>query len=137
MIEIKARRADARHPWRMSGKPCIAIVVNDEPLLNALSFSLEADGWDVCGFRTPAELLERPPRLQCLLADHNLPGMDALELVAAARQRGVAAPAVIIAGKPSAAFRQRAAEAGIGIVDKPLIGDALQQRIRAAIDHGA
>src|ERR1022692_3116435 len=105
----------------MSPRPRIAVIVNDEPLLNALAFSLEADGWDVSGFRTPAELLARPPQLQCLLADQTLPGMDALELVAAARRRGVTAPAVILAGKPGPAFRQRAADAGIGIVDKPLV----------------
>jgi two-component system response regulator FixJ len=111
-------------------RPRITLVVNDGPLLNALAFSLEADGWEAATFETPAEVLERPPRSHCLVIDHNLPGMDGLSLVAKLRERGVSAPALIIAGKPAPAFRRRAAEAGIEIVDKPLIGDELKRRIR-------
>jgi two-component system response regulator FixJ len=139
LIEIKARCDEARHPWRMSRsapRPRIAIVVNDEALLNALAFSLDAEGWEASRFRTPAALLERLPALQCLLVDHSLPGMDGLELIAAVRRRGVAAPAVVIAAKPSAGFRKRAEGAGVDVVDKPLVGDELQQRIRAALDAG-
>jgi len=137
LIEIKARRVKPLHLWRMSpsaSRPQIAIVVNDEALLNALAFSLEADGWEASAFLTPAALLERLPRLQCLLVDHRFPSMDGLEVVAAARQRGVTAPALVIAGKPSAGFRRRAEGDGVGIVDKPLVGDELHRRIRAAMD---
>jgi len=113
----------------------ITIVVNDEPLLNALAFSLEAEGWEAAAFSTPSALLrQRPPAAHCLLVDHNLPGMDGLTLVSLLRERGVSAPAVIIAGKPTSAFRQRAAEAGIDIVDKPLVADELKRRIDAALD---
>lgn len=118
-----------------ASRPRITLVVNDEPLLNALAFDLEAEGWEAASFSTPAEALERLPRTHCLLIDHRLPGMDGLALVSLLRERGVVAPAVIIAGKPSASFRQRAADAGIAIVDKPLIGDALKRSIRAALER--
>jgi FixJ family two-component response regulator len=119
---------------RSAPQPRIANVVSDEALLNALAFSLEADGWEASAFLTPAALLERPPPLQCLLVDHRFPSMDGLDLIAAVRQRGVTAPALIIAGKPSAGFRQRAEDDGVAIVDKPLVGDELHRRIRAAMD---
>jgi FixJ family two-component response regulator len=112
----------------------IAILVDDEGLLDALAFSLEADGWRTATFRTPGELLERLPSLHCLVVDHRFHGMDGLEVIAAVRQRGVNASALVIAGRPSAGFRKRADGAGVRIVDKPLVGDELQRRIRAALD---
>jgi two-component system response regulator FixJ len=118
-------------------RPRVTIVVDDGPLLNALAFSLEAEGWEAAAFRTPAELVDRLPPSHCLLVDHNLPGMDGLALISLLRERGVTAPAVIIAGKPDRAFRRRAAEAGIEIVDKPLVGDELKLRISAALEGQA
>jgi FixJ family two-component response regulator len=117
-------------------RPRIAIVVDDGPLLNALAFQLEADGWEASAFRKPADLLEQRPPSQCLLVDHNLPDMDGLTLISTARAAGMTAPAVIIAGKADAPFRRRAFEAGVEVVDKPLIGDDLKRRLRAALDGG-
>jgi len=138
LIYVNARLAEAQQPRLMPRnryRPRIAVVVDDGPLLNALAFSLEADGWETVAFRTPTELLTRSlPRLHCLLVDQMLPGMDGLVLIAHLRDLGVSAPAVIIAGKPDAAFRERAAQAGVRIVDKPLIGDELNRRIRAALN---
>ena len=116
-------------------RPRIAIVVDDGPLLNALAFLLEADGWEAAAFRHPAQLLERLPPSHCLLVDHHLPEMDGLTLISRARAAGMTAPALIIAGKPDASVRRKAAEAGIEIIDKPLVGDDLKQRIRAALDQ--
>lgn len=114
-------------------RPRIAIVVSDEPLLSALAFSLEAEGWDAAPFQTPSDALQHLSTAQCLLVDHSLPGMDGLALVELLRERGITAPAVIIAGKPSPDFRTRSAAAGIGIVDKPLIGEALRLQLRAVV----
>lgn len=119
---------------RSQPRPRIAIVVSDGPLLNALAFLLEADGWEAAAFRKASDLLKKVPRAQCLLVDHNLPDMDGLSLIAAARDAGMTAPAVIIAGKALPAYRQKASEAGIEIVDKPLVGDDLKRTIRAALD---
>ncbi len=116
-----------------ASRPKLSIVVNDEPLLSALAFSLDAEGWDVSPYRTPSEALQHLSPAHCVLVDHNLPGMDGLALVDLLRERGIAAPAVVIVGRASAGFRRRAAEAGIEIVDKPLIGDDLKLRLRAAV----
>lgn len=139
MIEIKAWSREARDNWRMppsASRPRIAIVIDDEALLNALAFSLETLGWRTAAFHTPAEFLDQSSPLQCLLVDHRFPDMDGLDVIAAARRQGVAAPALVIAGKPSPGFRKRAEGAGVGIVDKPLVGDELQQRISAALASG-
>jgi len=118
-------------------RPRIAIVVDDDLLLNALAFSLEADGWEAAPFRRPVELLETPICVHCLLVDRDLPGMDGLALILRLRERGVTTPAVIIAGKADAAFSERTARVGVWIVDKPLIGDEFKQRIRAALNGHA
>ena len=51
-----------------------------------------------------------------------------------ARAAGMTAPAVIIAGKPDATFRRKAAEIGIEIIDKPFVSDDVRRRIRATLD---
>ena len=138
MIEIKALLGGGLHTWPMArneSRPRIAIVVNDGPLLNALAFLLEADGWEAAAFRTAAELLAKLPRAQCLLVDHRLPDMDGLSLISTARGHGMTAPALIIAGKPGASLRGRAASAGIDIIEKPLVGDEVRERIRVALDR--
>jgi two-component system response regulator FixJ len=119
---------------RHAPRPRIAIVVDDGPLRNALSFLLEADGWETAAFSTGAALLERLPQANCLLVDHHLPDMDGLSLIAKTQAAGMTVPAVVIAGKPGEKFRKRAAEAGIEIVDKPLVGDEVRRQIRAALD---
>jgi len=137
LIEIKVRRPAPGHHGQMprnEGRPRIAIVVDDAPLLNALAFLLEADGWEAAAFRTAGDLLENLPRSHCLLVDHNLPDMDGLSLILKARAAGMTAPALMIAGKPTATVRNIAAEAAIEIVDKPLDGDDLKRRIRAVLD---
>jgi len=58
--------------------------------------------------------------------------MNGLEMLNRLRERRVAAPAILITSHPSASVRQRAAEAGVRIVEKPLLGNALVEGIRNA-----
>jgi FixJ family two-component response regulator len=59
-----------------------------------------------------------------------MPGMNGLDVVGELRQRHVSVPAILITSHPSAALSRRAATAGIPIVEKPLLGDTLIERIR-------
>jgi FixJ family two-component response regulator len=67
--------------------------------------------------------------------DQNLPGMNGLDLVAQLRVRDVAVPAILIASYPTAALSARAAKAGVPIVEKPLLGTALVDRIHDLFSH--
>jgi hypothetical protein len=46
------------------------------------------------------------------------------------RHRHVSAPAILITGDPSLTVRERARKASVPIVEKPLLGNALLQKIR-------
>ncbi len=111
----------------------VTIVEDDVSLLSALTFALEADGFSVSPFTRAAELLAKPPRTDCLVIDLKLPDADGLALIKDLRQRGVAAPAILITTNPDLRSRSRAADAGVEIVEKPLMGSELRRRIDAAM----
>jgi two-component system, LuxR family, response regulator FixJ len=59
--------------------------------------------------------------------------MNGLALVGKLRERGISMPAILITTHPSPALRQRAAAAGISIVEKPLLGNALLDNVYNAL----
>ena len=74
------------------------------------------------------------PDASCLVVDYYMPGMNGLELVAHLRDRNVLIPAILITPAPSDNLRNRAATAGVPIVEKPLLGSRLLDSIRMAFD---
>ena len=113
----------------------LVIVIDDDPAVcNSLKFSLEVEGFTVRDYSSAHELLREPELADagCLVIDYHLPEMNGLEVLDRLRARRVAAPAILITSHPSAAVRQRAAEAGVRIVEKPLLGNALVEGIRNA-----
>jgi FixJ family two-component response regulator len=60
-----------------------------------------------------------------------MPGISGLDLVSRLRARRVSAPAILITSHPTAAVISRAADAGVPIVEKPFLGNALIDSIRA------
>ena len=117
----------------------VIVVEDDAAVRNSLKFSLEIEGFAVRAFGGGIELLNETelPRAGCLVIDQNMPGMNGLDLVAQLRARDVAVPAILIASYPTAALSARAAKAGVPIVEKPLLGTALVDRIRDLFSHGS
>ncbi len=115
--------------------PVIAIVDDDPAVCNSLKFSLELEGLEVRTFAGGADLLSaRDIEIcQCFVVDQKMPGMSGLELIGKLRDRQIAAPAILIISQPSAALSARAASAQVPIVEKPLLGNALLDRIREAL----
>jgi two-component system, LuxR family, response regulator FixJ len=117
----------------------IVLIVDDDPAVrNSLMFSLAVEGFAVRAYGSGRELLDDPglPQHGCLVIDQRLPGMSGLELLTLLRERHVSLPAILITTNPSAILRQRAADAGVPVVEKPLLGDALTRGIHAALaDH--
>jgi len=58
--------------------------------------------------------------------------MSGFELVAAMRRRRIDGPVILITSQPTIILRERAARAGIPIVEKPLLGTTLLERVQAA-----
>ena len=114
----------------------VVIVVDDDPAVrNSLRFSLEIEGFAVRDYPGGMELLNdrELPRGGCLVIDQNLPGMTGLDVVARLRDRHVSVPAILITSYPTATVSERAARAGVPIVEKPLLGNTLLDRIHDVV----
>ncbi len=115
--------------------PIIAVVDDDAAVRNSLKFSLEIEGFAVRTYASGEELLGSCglSDCQCFVVDQNMPRMNGLELVAALRDQGVKVPALLISAHLSPAITRQASAAGIVAVEKPFLGNALLESIRAAV----
>jgi len=120
-----------------STSPVVLVVDDDRAVRNSLVFSLQIEGFAARSYRGPQELLAEPalPKRGCLILDYKLPGMTGLQLLGVLRDRHVSLPALLITTHPSLALRQEAAHAGVLVVEKPLLGEALIDAVRHAIAH--
>jgi two-component system, LuxR family, response regulator FixJ len=113
----------------------VVIVVDDDPAVrNSLKFSLELEGFSVCAYASASELLGEHaiPACSCLVVDQRLPGIAGLDLISMLRAQQIRTPAILITSQPNAQLTRRAAGANVPIVEKPLLGNALMERIRDA-----
>lgn len=115
--------------------PVLLIVDDDSAVLNSLKFCLEIEGFAVRVYGNAETILKEPdlPGFGCLVLDYHLPDMTGLELLARLRSNGVQLPAILITGHPGLAQRRHADEAGIVMVEKPLLGNGLIDAIRGAL----
>ena len=114
----------------------VVIVIDDDfAVRNSLKFSLEIEGLTVRSYATGAELLSAGDLdlCSCLVVDQNMPGMNGLDLIGLLRARHFGAPAILITSHPSPSLRERARTAGVPIVEKPLLGNALLDKIRDVV----
>jgi FixJ family two-component response regulator len=105
------------------------VIDDDWAVRNSLKFSLEVEGFTVRSYATGAELLSADDLVHssCFVVDQNMPGMNGLDLIASLRARHLSAPAILITTHPGP---ERAKEAGVPIVEKPLLGNVLLDKIR-------
>lgn len=115
--------------------PVLAIVDDDPAVRHALSFAFDTAGVSVASFSTAEAALRATGAefWRCLVLDQNLPGASGLELLDRLRARGIAARAILITTNPSRDTREKAHAAGVEIVEKPLLGDRLVERVNALI----
>ena len=111
------------------------VIDDDLAVRNSLEFSLEIEGLTVRSYATGAELLSASDLelCDCFVIDQKMPGMSGLDLIATLRDRQISAPAILITSQPSVSVRERAGKADIPIVEKPLLGNALLDKIRDVV----
>ncbi|SRR6266508_1033165 len=119
----------------LSTQRSVVIVVDDDPAVrNSLKFSLEIEGFAVFAYASGSELLSQHdiPACSCFVVDQKMPGMTGLDLISMLRAQHISAPAILITSQPNGALTRRAAGANVPIVEKPLLGNTLMDRIRDA-----
>ncbi len=117
--------------------PVIVVVDDDAAVRGSLKFALEIEGFAVRTYPKGADLLGdlRLADCACFIIDQKLPGMNGLDVVAELRKGRIAAPVILITSHPNNVVQERAALAGVPIVEKPLLGNTLIERVRDASAH--
>lgn len=84
-----------------AAKSIIAIVDDDQRLLESLQDLLESAGHNVRAFASARALLESPAltEINCLISDIGMPGMDGFELQREMQKRRPDLPVILITGR--------------------------------------
>ena len=120
-------------------KVAVVGIVDDDPAVrNSLKFSLEIEGYAVGVYANADELLQdgELDRFRCLVIDQHLPGLNGLDLVGKLRERQITVPVILITSHPPRALISRAAHSDVPIVEKPLLGNALLDKIHDLVWSG-
>ncbi|MFM0341562.1 response regulator [Paraburkholderia fungorum] len=114
-------------------KPVVAIVDDDQRLLESLEELLESAGHAVQTFSSAQTLLDSNalPEIVCLITDIGMPGMDGFELQRLMRERRPDLPVILITGRhelaelPQAKYNRLFRKPFDGRALLAAIGDAL------------
>lgn len=117
-------------------RPLVLVVDGDLAGRDSYKFSLELDGLEVATCRSGTELLTHPRLLRacCLVLVDHVPILDGFGVLAQLKSHNSRIPVILITGHATAAFRHRAAMAGVQhVVEKPLLDSALFDSIQAIL----
>jgi two-component system, LuxR family, response regulator FixJ len=115
-------------------RPIVAVVDDDPAVCGSLKFALELEGFAVRTYHSGSEVLRARDlgTCNCFVIDQRMPEMSGMDLVDTLRGRQMSTPVILIISHPNIALSARAAKAAIPIVEKPLLGNVLVERIREA-----
>jgi FixJ family two-component response regulator len=134
--EPRAQAKARKNQGKASNSGVVVIVVSDDlAVRNSLKFWLEIEGLTVRGYVSGADLFGAGDlaRCDCYVIDQKMSAMSGLDLVTQLRDRHFTAPAILIASHPSPSLREQAEKADVPIVEKPLVGNGLLDRIRDVV----
>jgi FixJ family two-component response regulator len=120
-----------KNQGKASNSGLVVIVVSDDlAVRNSLKFWLEIEGLTVRGYVSGADLLDAGDlaRCDCYVVDQKM-SASGLDLIAQLRDRHFTAPAILIASHPSLLLREQAQKAHVPIVEEPLLGNGLLDKI--------
>ncbi len=124
---------------RVSLKPLIAIVDDDESVCRAVSRLLRSLSMDAETFHSGQaflDLLEAMPSFHpdCVILDVQMPGMSGLEVLERLAKSGHTVPVVFITAHDEVGVREKALEAGaLAFLRKPFDDELLIKTLREAL----
>lgn len=113
----------------------VAIVDDDDDLLEATAFFLESMGYDVVSFASGEAFLAAggAHRVELLLSDINMPGMSGLELQDIVRHRFPKIKVIMMTALRDEALKEKALANGArDLLQKPILADDLVNSIEKA-----
>ena len=116
--------------------PVVFIVDDDASVRGALRSVLEDEGKSVEDYDTCEAFLAayHPGRVECLLLDAYLPGMDGLELLQKLHESGHAVPTIMITGASDVQIAVQAMKAGASdFIEKPIGREDLLTGVERAL----
>ena len=130
--------AAKQHSQSAERSPVVVIVDDDLAVCSSLKFALELEGFAIRSYGSADELLSAGDLVtcDCFVIDQRMPGMSGMELIAKLRDRKVLTPTILLISHLNPALSARAAIADVPLVEKPLLGNALVDRIREACQRG-
>jgi len=114
----------------------VAVVEDDEPVLDAVTLVLENQEWEVSAYTTGEAFLDdlTDYRPDLLLLDSHLPGIDGIEVIEYLGEKLVTLPVIILTAHPNSSETARLREAVASeLLRKPVTEAELLSRCRAAL----
>lgn len=122
---------------QMSGAPARVLLVDDEaPIRRLLAAMLKQAGFEVVAAASGAAALDvaaqSPPDV--IMLDLKMPGMDGPETLRQLRERGDAAPVIILTGYPDSELMHRALQfSPLMVLAKPVESGQLVEAVKKAL----
>jgi FixJ family two-component response regulator len=114
----------------------IAVVDDDNRVLESLESLLESNGYSVRLFAAAHELLSSKEldHVDCLITDIGMPEVSGLELLALVRESHSEVPVILITGRPTTEVEQYYLEKGAhAFFQKPFDGRVLLRALQKAL----
>lgn len=114
----------------------VHVIDDDDGLRQALAFLLEVNGVEARFYESADAFLDAfPVQPGCVLTDIRMPGLNGLELVRELKDRGVAAPVIVMTGHGDIPLAVEAMKGGaVDFIEKPFDDELLLTAIRTAFD---
>lgn len=120
-------------------KAKVALIDDDEPILDSLQLYLRRKGFDVSCFTSARAFLgalETDPEFRCVVTDVRMPKMTGLELQQVLTERCQSLPMIMITGHGDIAMAVSAVKAGaFDFIEKPIDERRLTESISTAIER--
>jgi len=128
--------AGARKLSQMPSTPLVCAVDDDEALIESLDGLLRSAGFAVQTFISPESFLDwsATNRVDCVVLDFAMPGMNGLDLYRELRDRGASVPVIFATAiADDDVWNQLTTSGAVAVFAKPLDAEALLAAIKQAV----